>query len=138
MKQKKSKSMDDNVIDFRELVDQKKIIDMCELDDDEFKIAVTHSLLSIIKAVKKNNKKIDDSFERLRKHLKAVNEDQKFLKQVLYMERILGGELRKEPMTIEQKASLAKAFGIDYNKFIKQIMKKGKKTPSVKDKGTTK
>jgi hypothetical protein len=54
------------------------------------------------------------------------------------MERILGGKLRNEPMSIEQKASLAKAFGIDFNKFMKQIMNEGKRKHPVKDSGTTK
>jgi hypothetical protein len=127
MKQRKSKNKAENVVDFKELTDQKKINDMCDLDYEEFKLAVTQSLLDIVNAMKQNNKKIDESFQSIIGHLQIVNEELKFLKQVLYMERILDGELRNGAMTMEQKASLAKAFGIDFDKFLKQIMDEGKK-----------
>jgi hypothetical protein len=42
------------------------------------------------------------------------------------MERILNGQLRNGPMTMEQKASIAKAFGIDFDKFLKQVTDVGK------------
>ena len=121
MKRKKSKTKATNVVDFKKIMDQKKINDMCNLDDDDFKLAVTQSLLSIVEAMDVNNKKFKESFDSVIGHLKIVNEEMNFLKQVLYMERILDGELRDGPMTMEQKASLAEAFGIDFDKFLKQV-----------------
>lgn len=55
------------------------------------------------------------------KHLKIVSEELKFIKNVLYMERILNGELRDGRMTMEQKAYLANSFGIDFDEFIKEL-----------------
>jgi hypothetical protein len=82
----------------------------------------------------KNNKKIDESFERLIEHLKAVNEELKFTKQVLFMEKILNGEHREGPMTMEKKASMAKSFGIDFDKFANQVT--GKRKSSMRKKST--
>ena len=42
------------------------------------------------------------------------------------MERILDGERRDGRMTMDQKKSLAKSFGIDFNKFMKQLTDAGK------------
>jgi hypothetical protein len=45
---------------------------------------------------------------------------------MLYMERILNGEHRDGRMTMADKKSMAKSFGIDFNKFIKQLTDGGK------------
>jgi hypothetical protein len=126
MKRKKSIEKSKNIVAFKEIMDRKKMNDMCGLDYDEFKIAVTRLLLSIVEAMGDNNKKIDESFKRLIEHLKTVSEELKFIKQVLYMERLLNGEHRDGPMTIKKKSSLAKSFGIDFDTLAKQISDKGK------------
>lgn len=126
MKNEKNMGKSKNIIGFKEIMDQKKMDEICTLDFDEFKFVVTRLLLSIVEAMGENNKKIDDSFVRLIEHLKAVNEELKFTKQVLFMERILNGEHRDGPMTIEKKSSLAKSFGIDFNMITDQITNKGK------------
>jgi len=124
MKRKKSVNETANVVDFKGIMDQKKMNDICSLDYDEFKSALTRLLLSIVEAMGKNNKEIDKSFQRLIEHLNIVSEELKFIKQVLYMERILNGEHRDGPMTMDQKASMAKSFGIDFDKFVKQFSDK--------------
>jgi hypothetical protein len=126
MKSKKIIAKSKKVIGFKEIMNQKKMNDMCDLDFDEFKFAVTRLLLSIVEAMGENNKKIDESFERLIDHLKTVSKELKFIKQVLYMERILNGEHRDGPMTLEKKSSLAQSFGIDFNKLVKQVTDKSK------------
>ena len=126
MKSKKIIAKSKNVVRFKDIMDQKKMSDMCDLDFDEFKFAVSRLLLSIVEAMGENNKKIDESFERLIEHLKTVNEELKFIKQVLYMERILNGERRDGPMTLEKKSSLARSFGIDFDKLVKQVTDKNK------------
>jgi hypothetical protein len=123
-----------NVIDFKGLMDKKKMNDMCGLDYEEFKSAITRLILSMVEAMGKNNQKIDKSFEGIMEHLKIVSKELNFLKQVLYMERILNGEHRDGSMTIEQKKFLAKSFGIDFNQFMKQLTDAGK---SPKGKKTT-
>jgi hypothetical protein len=123
-----------NVIDFKGLMDKKKMNDMCGLDYEEFKSAITRLILSMVEAMGKNNQKIDKSFEGIMEHLKVVSKELNFLKQVLYMERILNGEHRDGRMTIEQKKFLAKSFGIDFNQFMKQLTDAGK---SPKGKKTT-
>jgi hypothetical protein len=132
MKQKKSVNKKENVVDFKGIMDQKKRNDICDLDYEEFKFAITQILLSMVEAMGENNKKIDKSFQRLIEHLKSVSEEQKFMKQVLYMERILNGEHRDGPMTMEQKASLSEAFGLDFNEFVKQASRKGKSSRNKK------
>jgi hypothetical protein len=134
MKRKKSIDKSNNVVGFKEIMDRKKMNDMCDLDYDEFKGAVSRLLLSIVEAMGENNKKIDESFERLIEHLKTVSGELKFIKQVLYMEMILNGEHRDGPMTIDKKTSLAKSFGIDFDTFVKQVTDKGK--PSKRKKST--
>jgi hypothetical protein len=124
MKRKKSVNETENVVDFKVIMDQKKMNDICSLDYDEFKSAVTQLLLSIVEAMGENNKEIDKSFQRLIEHLNIVSEELKFIKQVLYMERILNGEHRDGPMTMDQKESIAKSFGIDFDKFVKQFSDK--------------
>jgi hypothetical protein len=124
MKRKKSVNETANVVDFKGIMDQKIMNDICNLDYDEFKSALTRLLLSIVEAMGKNNKEIDKSFQRLIEHLNIVSEELKFIKQVLYMERILNGEHRDGPMTMDQKASMAKSFGIDFDKFVKQVSDK--------------
>jgi len=124
MKRKKSVNETANVVDFKGIMDQKIMNDICNLDYDEFKSALTRLLLSIVEAMGKNNKEIDKSFKRLIEHLNIVSEELKFIKQVLYMERILNGEHRDGPMTMDQKASMAKSFGIDFDKFVKQFSDK--------------
>ncbi|MCX5845408.1 MAG: hypothetical protein NTW12_03490 [Deltaproteobacteria bacterium] len=124
MKRKKSVNETENVVDFKVIMDQKKMNDICSLDYDEFKSAVTQLLLSIVEAMGENNKEIDKSFQRLIEHLNIVSEELKFIKQVLYMERILNGEHRDGPMTMDQKESMAKSFGIDFDKFVKQFSDK--------------
>jgi hypothetical protein len=126
MKRKKSVNETANVVDFKGIMDQKIMNDICNLDYDEFKSALTRLLLSIVEAMGKNNKEIDKSFQRLIEHLNIVSEELKFIKQVLYMERILNGEHRDGPMTMDQKASMAKSFGIDFDKFVKQFSDKDK------------
>jgi hypothetical protein len=121
MKRKKSTDMAENVVDLKGIMDQKKINNLCDLDYDEFKFTVTRLLLSMVEAMGENNKKIDKSFKRLIEHLNIVSEELKFLKRVLYMERILSGEHRDGRMTMEQKASLAESFGIDFDEFIKEL-----------------
>ena len=121
MKRKKSTDMAENVVDLKGIMDQNKINNLCDLDYDEFKFTVIRLLLSMVEAMGENNKKIDKSFKRLIEHLKIVNEELKFIKQVLYMERILNGEHRDGLMTMGQKASLAKSFGIDFDEFIKGL-----------------
>lgn len=120
------------MVDFKGIMDQKKRNNICDLEYDEFKFAVTQILVSMVEAMGENNKKIDKSFQRLIEHLKIVGEELKFIKQVLYMERILNGEHRDGPMTMEQKASLAEAFGLDFNEFVKQATRKGKNSKSKK------
>jgi hypothetical protein len=126
MKRKKTTGKRANVIDFKGLMDKKKMNDMCGLDYEEFKSAVTRLILSMVEAMGKNNQRIDKSFRSLIEHLKIVNKELNFLKQVLYMERILNGEHRDGRMTIEHKKSLAKSFGIDFNQFVKQLTDSGK------------
>jgi hypothetical protein len=126
MKRKKSIDKSNNVVGFKEIMDLKKMNDMCDLDYDEFKGAVSRLLLSIVEAMGENNKKIDESFERLIEHLKTVSGELKFIKQVLYMEMILNGEHRDGPMTIDKKMSLAQSFGIDFDTFVKRVTDKGK------------
>jgi hypothetical protein len=132
MRQKKSVSGNENVVNFKGIMNQKKRSDICDLEYGEFKFAVTQILLSLVEAMGENNKKIDESFKRLIDHLKIVSDELKFIKQVLYMERILNGEQRDGPMTIEQKASLAEAFGFDFNEFVKQATHKRKSPKSKK------
>ncbi len=127
MKRKKTIDGAGNVIDLKEIMDRKKINDLCDLDFGEFKSAVTRLLLSIVEAMGENNGRIDKSFKMLIEHLQAVSVELKFIKQVLYMERVLNGEYRDGPMTMEQKAALAKAFGIDFDKFVKQVTGKDKR-----------
>ncbi len=134
MKRNKTTIKRANVIDFKGLMDKKKMNDMCGLDYEEFKSAITRLILSMVEAMGKNNQKIDKSFEGIMEHLKIVSRELNFLKQVLYMERILNGEHRDGRMTIEQKKYLAKSFGIDFNQFMKQLTDAGK---SPKGKKTT-
>jgi len=121
MKRNKSINKAENIVDLKGIMDEKKMNDLCDLDYDEFKFAVTRLLLSMVDAMGENNKKIDKSFRRLIEHLNIVSEELKFIKRVLYMERILNGEHREGRMTMGQKASLAKAFGIDFDEFIKEL-----------------
>ena len=121
MKRKKSINAVENVVNLKGIMDQKKINDMCGLDYDEFKLAVVRLLLTMAEAMGKNNKKIDASFKRLAEHFKIVNEELNFIKKVLYMERVLNGEHRDGRMTMAQKSSLAKSFGLDFDEFIKEI-----------------
>ena len=130
MKRKKSLNETENVVDFKVIMDQKKMNDICSLDYDEFKSAVTQLLLSIVEAMGENNKEIDKSFQRLIEHLNIASEELKFIKQVLYMERILNGEHRDGPMTMDQKESMAKSFGIDFDKFVKQFSDKDRNKKS--------
>jgi len=118
--------MAENIVDMKGIMDQKKINDLCGLDYDDFKLAMARLLLTMVKAMGENNKKIDASFKRLVKHLKIVSEELKFIKNVLYIERILNGEHRDGRMTMEQKASLAKSFGIDFDEFINELSGKRK------------
>jgi hypothetical protein len=134
MKRNKTTIKRANVIDFKGLMDKKKMNDMCGLDYEEFKSAITRLILSMVEAMGKNNQKISKSFEGIIEHLKIVSKELNFLKQVLYMERILNGEHRDGRMTIEQKKFLAKSFGIDFNQFMKQLTDAGK---SPKRKKTT-
>ncbi|HUH65430.1 MAG TPA: hypothetical protein VLZ07_03270 [Syntrophales bacterium] len=127
MKQKKAGGKE-NVIDFASLMDRKKMADMVNMDDEEFKKAMTRLILSIVEAMGKNNRRIDESFEILIEHLTNISRELNFLKQVLYMERILDGERRNGSMTIEQKKSLAESFGIDFKKLVQGVSKK-RKTP---------
>jgi hypothetical protein len=126
MKRKKATGKRNNVVDFKGLMDKKKMNDMCSLDYEEFKSAITRLILSMVEAMGKNNQKIDKSFEGIMEHLKSVSKELNFLKQVLYVERILNGEHRDGRMTIEHKKSLAKSFGIDFNQFVKQLADAGK------------
>jgi hypothetical protein len=126
MKRKKATGKRNNIVDFKGLMDKKKMNDMCGLDYEEFKAAITRLILSIVEAMGKNNQKIDKSFEGIMEHLKSVSKELNFLKQVLYVERILNGEHRDGRMTIEHKKSLAKSFGIDFNQFVKQLADAGK------------
>ena len=126
MKRKKAAGRRENIVDFRGLMDKKKINDMCSLDYEEFKSAVTRLILNMVEAMGKNNQKIDTSFEGIMEHLKTMSQELSFLKQVLYVERILNGEHRDGRMTIEYKKSLAKSFGIDFNRFVKQLTHAGK------------
>jgi len=121
MKRKKTAVRRENVIDFRKLMDKKTMNDMCSLDYEEFKSAVTQLILNMVEAMGKNNRKIDSSFEGIMEHLKTMSQELNFLKQVLYVERILNGEHRDGRMTLEHKKSLAKSFGIDFNRFVKQL-----------------
>lgn len=59
MKRKKSINMAEKLVDLKEIIDQKKINDLCSLNYDEFKFAVTRLLLSMVEAMRENNKKID-------------------------------------------------------------------------------
>ncbi len=126
MKRKRATGKGANVVDFSELMDKKKMNDMCSLDYEEFKSAVTQLILNMVEAMGKNNRKIDASFEGIMEHLKTMSQELNFLKQVLYVERILNGEHRDGRMTIEHKKSLAKSFGIDFNRFMKQLTDTGK------------
>jgi hypothetical protein len=128
MKRKKTTGKRINVIDFKGIMDRKKMNDMCRLDYEEFKSAVTRLILSMVEAMGKNNQKIDKSFEGIMEHLKIMSQELNFLKQVLYVERILNGEHRDGRMTIEHKKSLAKSFGIDFNRFVKQLTDAGKRS----------
>jgi len=128
MKRKKTAVRRENVIDFRKLMDKKTMNDMCSLDYEEFKSAVTQLILNMVEAMGKNNRKIDSSFEGIMEHLKTMSQELNFLKQVLYVERILNGEHRDGRMTLEHKKSLAKSFGIDFNRFIKQLTDTGKRS----------
>ncbi len=128
MKRRRTTSKGANVVDFSELMDTKKMNDMCGLDYEEFKSAVTLLILSMVEEMGKNNRKIDASFEGIMEHLKTMSQELNFLKQVLYAERILNGEHRDGRMTIEHKKSLAKSFGIDFNRFIKQLTDTGKRS----------
>jgi hypothetical protein len=128
MKRKKAIGKQENVIDFRRLMDKKKMNDMCSLNYEEFKSAVTQLILNMVEAMGKNNRKIDTSFEGIMEHLKTMSQELNFLKQVLYVERILNGEHRDGRMTIEHKKSLAKSFGIDFNRFMKQLTDTGKRS----------
>jgi len=128
MKRKKTAVRRENVIDFSKLMNKKKMNDMCSLDYEEFKSAVTQLILNMVEAMGKNNRKIDESFEGIMEHLKTISQELNFLKQVLYVERILNGEHRDGRMTIEHKKSLAKSFGIDFNRFIKQLTDTGKRS----------
>ena len=56
MKSKKIIAKSKNVVRFKEIMDQKKMNDMCDLDFDEFKFAVSRLLLSIVEAMGENNK----------------------------------------------------------------------------------
>ena len=94
----------------------------------EFKSAITQLILNMVEAMGKNNRKIDTSFEGIMKHLKTISRELNFLKQVLYVERILNGKHRNGRMTIEHKKSLAKFFGIDSNRFLKQLTDAGKRS----------
>ena len=128
MKRKKTAVRRENVIDFSKLMNKKKMNDMCSLDYEEFKSALTQLILNMVEAMGKNNRKIDESFEGIMEHLKTISQELNFLKQVLYVERILNGEHRDGRMTIEHKKSLAKSFGIDFNRFIKQLTDTGKRS----------
>jgi hypothetical protein len=132
MKRKKTTDKRANVIDFKRLMDKKKMNDMCGLDYEEFKSAITRLILSMVEAMGENNQRIDKSFRSLIEHLKIVSKELNFLKQVLYMERILNGEHRDGRMTIEHKKSLAKSFGIDFNQFVKQVTDAGKSSKARK------
>lgn len=120
-KRMKKKQKNGNIIDIKDLMDQKKIDDMCNLDEEEFKYAVTHSLLSIVETIHRNSKKFEEFIYLMKEHLEKLNEEILFLKHVLYMERILDGEARNGPMSMEKKASIANAFGIDLDTLMKQI-----------------
>jgi hypothetical protein len=126
MKRRRITGKGANVVDFSELMDKKKMNDMCSLDYEEFKAAITRLILSMVEAMGKNNQQIDKSFEGIMEHLKTISQELNFLKQVLYVERILNGEHRDGRMTIEHKKSLAKSFGIDFNQFVKQLSDAGK------------
>jgi hypothetical protein len=126
MKRNKTTIKRANVIDFKRIMDKKKMNDVCGLDYEEFKSAVTRLILSMVEAMGKNNQEIDKSFEGIMEHLKIVSKELNFLKQVLYMERILDGEHRNGRMSIGQKKYLAKSFGIDFNQFMKQLTDAGK------------
>jgi hypothetical protein len=126
MKRRRATGKGANVVVFSELMDKKRMNDMCSLDYEEFKSAVTQLILNMVEAMGINNRKIDASFEGIMEHLKTMSQELNFLKQVLYVERILNGEHRDGRMTIEHKKSLAKAFGIDFNRFIKQLTDTGK------------
>ncbi len=126
MKRKKATGKHANVIDFKGLMDKKKMNDMCSLDYEEFKSAVTRLILNMVEAMGKNNQQIDAFFAGIMEHLQTMSQDLNFLKQVLYVERILNGEHRDGRMTIEYKKSLAKSFGIDFNRLMKQVTDAGK------------
>jgi len=130
MRRKQSDTKTENIVDFKKLISRKKRKGIYDLDYDEFKYAVTQILVSMAEAMGENNKKIDKSFARLIGHLESVSKELRFIKQVLYMERILNGEHRDGPMNIAKKASLAKEFGIDFNKFVKQVKHTGKSKKS--------
>ena len=121
MKRKKSINAVENVVNLKGIMDQKKINDICGLDYDEFKLAVVRLLLTMVEATGKNNKKIDACFKRLAGHFNVINEELKFIKKVLYMERVLNGEHRDGRMTMAQKVSLAKSFGLDFDEFIEEL-----------------
>jgi hypothetical protein len=127
MKRKKATGERAIVVDFKGLMDKKKMNGICNLDYEAFKFAVSQLLLSIVEAMGGNNKRIEESFEMLIEHLKIVRKELNFLRQVLYMERILDGERRDGRLTIDQKKSLAKSFGIDFNQLVQEVTKEGKK-----------
>lgn len=127
MKRKKATGERAIVVDFKGLMDKKKMNGIRNLDYEDFKFAVSQLLLSIVEAMGRNNKRIDESFEVLIEHLKIVRKELNFLRQVLYMERILDGERRDGRLTMDQKKSLAKSFGIDFNQLVQEVTKEGKK-----------
>ena len=58
MKRKKATGKRANVIDFKGLMDKKKMNDMCSLDYEEFKSAVTRLILSMVEGMGKIIKKL--------------------------------------------------------------------------------
>lgn len=127
MKRKKATGERAIVVDFKGLMDKKKMNGIRNLDYEDFKFTVSQLLLSIVEAMGRNNKRIDEAFEMLIGHLKIVRKELNFLRQVLYMERILDGERRDGRLTMDQKKSLAKSFGIDFNQLVQEVTKEGKK-----------
>ena len=57
MKRKKATGKRANVIDFKGLMDKKKMNDICDLDYEEFKFAVSRLILSMVEAMGRNNQK---------------------------------------------------------------------------------
>jgi hypothetical protein len=56
-------------------MDKKKMNEMCRLDYEEFKFAITRLISCKVDAMGKNNQKIDKSFEAIMKHLKIVGKE---------------------------------------------------------------